>query len=305
MAGIYPDGGVAANTTLNAVDVPTVNCATELFYSTNRCTPRFEPAAMNALISEILNASTAFGTPYNCGILTNLRGALQTVNNWCDRPINVPVGDLSDDFLLACLAGVQSRMPITALLSAAGPCTYPDVAVPDLDDLLAGCFDGASGKTPISALLQLIIDNLPGGGAGAPTYRTGDNIPFPQNGGNDTNIFSIADCDGLLFSNPWMMNIASVGGASVNLMGFQPGGYAAVSNVQLTDTGSGGGYSMSYQGAVTMEKLSDGQWYIFSGTRVIMRNIPIADETQVYATRNEVTSLSPSSSLTKLHKFPV
>lgn len=83
MAGIYPESGVPANQALNSVNVPTTGCDSELFHSTNRCQPRFDPAAANALMSEILNAVTGVDcadgtrTIYDCTRLDNLRRAIQ------------------------------------------------------------------------------------------------------------------------------------------------------------------------------------------------------------------------------------
>lgn len=80
MAGIFPSNGVAATSTVNGVDVATVNCTNELFYSVQRCQPRFDPAAMNAVISEILNAVAGAGLSYNCNILNNLFLAMQEMS---------------------------------------------------------------------------------------------------------------------------------------------------------------------------------------------------------------------------------
>jgi hypothetical protein len=78
MSGIFPDSGVPAHLALNTVDVPTTNCQPggELFHSTSRCQPRFDPAAANALISELLNAVNWSGRTYDCSRLDNLRLAL-------------------------------------------------------------------------------------------------------------------------------------------------------------------------------------------------------------------------------------
>lgn len=83
MAGIYPESGVPANQALNSVDVDSTNCGSgELFHSTSRCTPRFDPAAANAVMSEILNvvAKKCDGTDatqaYDCSRLDNLLNAI-------------------------------------------------------------------------------------------------------------------------------------------------------------------------------------------------------------------------------------
>ena len=78
MAGIFPAGGVAATNTTNTVDADT-SCTNELFYAVSRCTPRFDPAAANAVMSEILNAVNAGGITYDCTVLTNLSTAIQAM----------------------------------------------------------------------------------------------------------------------------------------------------------------------------------------------------------------------------------
>ena len=76
MSGVYPNSGVPANEALNSVNVPTVNCPSELFHSTTRCQPRFDPAAANAVMSEILNAVNCGGVAYDCTRLDNLCQAM-------------------------------------------------------------------------------------------------------------------------------------------------------------------------------------------------------------------------------------
>lgn len=76
MAGVFPDGGIPAGQATNSTDVDT-NCSAELFYSTASCSPRFEPAAMNALISEVLNVIACAGATYDCNSLTNLCEAIR------------------------------------------------------------------------------------------------------------------------------------------------------------------------------------------------------------------------------------
>lgn len=81
MAGIFPNSGVPAAETSNTANVPTVNCAAELFHSTTRCQPRFDPAAANAVMSELLNAMACFDHDYDCNRLDNLCKTLQSVMN--------------------------------------------------------------------------------------------------------------------------------------------------------------------------------------------------------------------------------
>lgn len=78
MAGIFPRSGVAPGAAANATDADT-NCADELFYATGRCPQRMDPEAMNALMSEILNAVNCGGqVQYDCTRLDNLCLAMQS-----------------------------------------------------------------------------------------------------------------------------------------------------------------------------------------------------------------------------------
>jgi len=84
MSGVFPNSGVPANEALNSTNVPSMNCgpAGELFHSTSRCQPRFDPAAANAVMSEILNAVNCGGLAYDCTRLDNLcRAMTSTVEN--------------------------------------------------------------------------------------------------------------------------------------------------------------------------------------------------------------------------------
>lgn len=73
MSGIFPDSGVPPTDANNSLPDPdTVNCPAELWHSTSRCTPRFDPAAANAIISEIINVMECAGIPYDCSKLDNL-----------------------------------------------------------------------------------------------------------------------------------------------------------------------------------------------------------------------------------------
>jgi hypothetical protein len=73
MAGIYPDSGVPAQEARNSVDVPTVPGCAELFHSTSRCAPRFDPAAANAVMSELLNLINKGEVTYNCALLDQVQ----------------------------------------------------------------------------------------------------------------------------------------------------------------------------------------------------------------------------------------
>src|SRR5262245_8246364 len=82
MTGVMPDTGVPPSDARNSLPDPNTNCPPgELWYSTLRCQPRFDPAAANAGISEILNAVNCSGLQYNCSKLDNLCLAIKKIAN--------------------------------------------------------------------------------------------------------------------------------------------------------------------------------------------------------------------------------
>ena len=79
MTAMFPDSGVPAADAKNTIlDPYTVNCD-ELWYSTNRCQPRFDPAAANAMLSELINAVNCAGLPYDCTKFDNLCRAIESM----------------------------------------------------------------------------------------------------------------------------------------------------------------------------------------------------------------------------------
>ena len=57
-------------------DPATVYCD-ELWYSTNRCTPRFDPAAANAVLSELINVVNRGEVTYDCRYLDQVQLAIR------------------------------------------------------------------------------------------------------------------------------------------------------------------------------------------------------------------------------------
>src|SRR5687768_13825655 len=73
MSGVFPDSGVPPSDANNSLPDPnTINCPSELWHSTSRCTPRFDPSSANAIISEVINLVQCAGLPYDCSKLDNL-----------------------------------------------------------------------------------------------------------------------------------------------------------------------------------------------------------------------------------------
>lgn len=121
MAGIFPAAGTAAANTANAASPVNTAPGCDPLYHRIGCVPVFDPAAANALISEIVNAVNTL-SPYDCTRLDNLANVLSTISDLCKLPTLAEVG----------------------------------IAAPDLDDTLAGCFDGETAQVSISALAALI-----------------------------------------------------------------------------------------------------------------------------------------------------
>lgn len=79
MAGILPNNGVPPGNTQNGIEDPDLTAGCENIYYGPRCNPRMDPFAMNALISEVINALNAIGQAYNCERLDNLATAFLTL----------------------------------------------------------------------------------------------------------------------------------------------------------------------------------------------------------------------------------
>lgn len=76
MAGIMPDGGVPPSSAQNSLNDAPLKDGCDSLWNANRCTPRFDPASANAVISEILNVIELSGLEYDCTLLDNLAKAV-------------------------------------------------------------------------------------------------------------------------------------------------------------------------------------------------------------------------------------
>jgi hypothetical protein len=82
MTAIFPASGVSASDALNSLLDPDLKSCDALWHSTSRCQPRFDPAAANAMMSELINAVNCGGIPYDCTKLDNLCEAIaRTIQN--------------------------------------------------------------------------------------------------------------------------------------------------------------------------------------------------------------------------------
>lgn len=194
MSGIFPDSGVPAYQALNTVEVDTVNCDDELFHSTQRCQPRFDPAAANAIMSELLNTVALGGGAYDCSRLDNLSGAISALLNGL-RPCTAQkasaeqvAGLTGNEPLLTCINGENVAISIDDLpfvdagdlngaIASVSPCTAPAASQAEIDALsgaesLLVCING----TP----KRVSINDLPSGGgqAGTTINIVGQGISF-------------------------------------------------------------------------------------------------------------------------------
>lgn len=123
MAGLFPSAGVTPDKATNSSN-PTVTNDCELLFHKSRCRPRFDPAAANAIISELTNAINVI-KDYDCTKLTNFKEVLEYIKNLCNQPTRAFNID---------------------------------------NAYLAGCFSGVSGLVDAQVILDYIRSQLPGGG---------------------------------------------------------------------------------------------------------------------------------------------
>src|SRR6186713_3380664 len=76
---MFPDSGVPAADAKNSIDVNTPAGCNELWYSTSRCQPRFDPAAANAMLAEQMNLIMRGEVQYDCLNLTNVERAVRYI----------------------------------------------------------------------------------------------------------------------------------------------------------------------------------------------------------------------------------
>lgn len=79
MTAMFPASGVPAADAKNSLpdaQVNSVNCD-ELWYSTSRCQPRFDPAAANAVLAEIINVIMRGEVVYDCNYLDRLQQGIR------------------------------------------------------------------------------------------------------------------------------------------------------------------------------------------------------------------------------------
>lgn len=170
MGGIYPDIGVTPADAVNGFDATTTGAVSERFYPTNTaCPPRLDPAATNALISEILNVMECAGHSYDGTALDNLCRAIQ-------RMICVPDAAVGLEILQGCFV-----ISADGLLSINNSGAAITIAGPDLTQagLIAEGFTPVDTETDVSGLN---IQVTPAGALQITTTEDGttltDNVPM-------------------------------------------------------------------------------------------------------------------------------
>jgi hypothetical protein len=77
MTAMFPDSGVPPTDAKNSILDPNTQNCNELWYSTSRCQPRFDPAAANAVLAELINTINKGEVNYNCQYLDQLQLAVR------------------------------------------------------------------------------------------------------------------------------------------------------------------------------------------------------------------------------------
>jgi hypothetical protein len=264
MSGIYPESGVIAAQAQNSVDVPTVNCANELFYSTNRCQPRFDPAAANAVISEILNVVNAAGRQYDCSRLDNLALTIMQLANICTFPIIAPD---SDDFLSGCFDGVSGRATMLQVMSQA-PNIFSLGTVADEDFI--GFHDVSTGvvhKVTIADLRSAIVP-----------VAAGPSVGFKPVAVIQSDLVGSGGASGILDMTGWLAGVVQVmvpdnGGITLGNVHWQYSSTGSGNPNRILVSGDGGS-SNNIHGESThaIWKSTDGAWYLNNNGAALQLN---------------------------------
>lgn len=77
MTAMFPDSGVPPSDARNSLPDPNTQNCNELWYSTSRCQPRFDPAAANAQLSELINVINQGPVTYDCNKLDQVQLAIK------------------------------------------------------------------------------------------------------------------------------------------------------------------------------------------------------------------------------------
>lgn len=295
MAGIFPSAGISApNTTGGDPGVDTVPGCDALFYR-NNCGPRFDPVAMNYMISELANAVNALGDDYNCSKTDNLKTTMLKLRNLCTYPtINSFGTSTINDFLLACVDGVSGKVPLNNIIDLFKLCSLPTL-VPDLDDFIAGCWDNAEGKVTVASLVQLIIGQLPEPpiNMGAALYRQGARIPTDEGNNNDeTGFIDATNMDGMYCANWFKEQFNGSGprfGTTGSMNTWPASNCTGVISTTVDPPGGGPNYTVyagAYDGLIL--KVAPLTWYCFSPQGIRGKRMPVLNDNAVRCTTDSL-----------------
>lgn len=77
MTGMFPSSGVPSTDVSNSLPDPDTASCDELWYSTSRCQARFDPAAANAVLAELVNLINKGEVTYDCRFLDRVELAVR------------------------------------------------------------------------------------------------------------------------------------------------------------------------------------------------------------------------------------
>jgi hypothetical protein len=77
VTAMFPDSGVPPGDARNSLPDPNTIACNELWYSTSRCQPRFDPAAANAMLAELVNLINKGEVQYNCNYLDQIEHSVR------------------------------------------------------------------------------------------------------------------------------------------------------------------------------------------------------------------------------------
>lgn len=181
MSKLFPDGGVAPGNTQNTiVPVVTDSALCPPKFHPMRCVPRFDPAAANAVISELLNAIN-LKRPYDCTRLDNLKLALQDLTNFCALPAATLGGIDDTDSLAGCFENTNKQATIAQLKLVFGICALTEATDVDLDDMLGMCIDGNNRRVSVANFIEFIKTQMGGSFTG---YSAGGVFHSNSNNGS-------------------------------------------------------------------------------------------------------------------------
>jgi hypothetical protein len=190
MAGLFPKDGVSPSSTINAIN-PTVVAGCEVLFHGSYCDPRFNPAAANAMISEITNAVNLVKA-YDCNRLDNLSSVV--TNDLCTYPEVAFTPE--DAYLAGCFAGVSGKINFLDLVNyivgqvpvvpGFNICQLPVLNDVMDADMFGACIDEEDSKISAIDIKNMLVSNTFGARMWIMGNQVGSlqslNAAFPTNG---------------------------------------------------------------------------------------------------------------------------